>query len=163
MASKATMWPVSGPNIAAVSRRMTKRQACTLCLKEQTPTDSPAPGSYMHPTGPKDIGRHTHSMAPLRWHERWYSGSLCSQSVVSGLITHENTREFTKRQRRVRNGGRLGDLVERGSLIARRQWLSTRMRRWISPQSRLAAEAVPESAGFGRPRCAMVVLPSSVS
>ena len=29
--------------------------------------------------------------------------------------------------------------------------MSTRMRRWISPRSRLAAEGVPESAGFGLP------------
>ena len=83
--------------------------------------------------------------------------------VVSGFIIHENTREFTKRQRRVRSGGRLGDLVEMGVSHCKEAMVSTRMRRWISPRSRLAAEAVPESAGFGRPRCAMAVLPSSVS
>ena len=42
--------------------------------------------------------------------------------VVSGFITKKTLENFTKRQRKVRSGGRSGDLVERVSLIARRQW-----------------------------------------
>ena len=42
--------------------------------------------------------------------------------VVSGFITKKTLEDFTKRQRKVRSGGQLGDLVERVSLIARRQW-----------------------------------------
>ena len=34
---------------------------------------------------------------------------FAEQIFISGFIIHENTREFTKRQRRVRSGGRLGD------------------------------------------------------
>ena len=92
--------------------------------------------------------------AKPRWLPRRAFGATVAPPlvvVVSGFIIHENTREFTKRQRRVRNGGRLGDLVERGSLIARRQWLSTRMRRWISPRSRLAAERYQSPPGSAAP------------
>ena len=92
-----------------------------------------------------------------------YFNRLLKPEVVSGFIIHENTREFTKRQRRVRSGGRLGNLVGMEVSHCKEAMVSPRMRRWISPRSRLAAEAVPESAGFGRPRCAMAVLPSSVS